>query len=98
MNAAKPGSTQRSLSKLVRDSQETRDRATYRLSVLFDLLVGEPNDSPAQAFDRILPMQVGFGILVVIPAVDLNDGSLADAGEIRDERSDWVLTSELQSA
>ncbi|QDV63667.1 hypothetical protein Mal65_28130 [Crateriforma conspicua] len=98
MNAAKPGSIPRPLLKVVRDPQETRERTTNSLSVLFDLLVGEPNDPPTQTFDSFLPLQVGFGILIVIPAVDLNDELLGDTGEVRDIRANRVLALELRSA
>jgi hypothetical protein len=78
--------------------QFPRDCTCNRFGILFHVLVAKTNDFSAHGFQVLLPFQIVFHDVVVIPAINLDNQHLLRARKVHDPRFNRMLASKLQSA
>jgi hypothetical protein len=73
------------------------DSLDDRLKLAQHIFVRKPSDVVALCFEKLLPYSVCLVDVIVIAAVELDHQFQFQAHKVRDERTDRVLTTKLQT-
>jgi hypothetical protein len=74
--------------------QHPQNTLCYSIQIAQHLVVPEANHPPSLLFQPSGPLQVSV-VVGMLTAIDLDRQPMLEAGEIEDERTDWMLTPEF---